>query len=159
MKRFTWKKIVCALLITATLMAPVSASASSVARIMKVSADWARMRSIDGEEVARLRKGTKVLYWGAKEDQMLKVMTSNGKTGYVYKDYLSLYGAMKKSAVHVTTKSTKMYKASGSSLKRNGTLSKGKYVVVYKTSGDWAFIKTMSGKSAYVKKANLKKAF
>lgn len=159
MKRITWKKIVCALLITATLMAPVSASAASIARIMKVSTDWARLRDSEGEQVARLRKGTKVLYWGSKEGQMLKVMTSSGKSGYIYQEYLSTYGAMKKNAIYVTTKSTKMYKASGSSLKRSGTLGKGKYVVVFKTSGDWAYIKTMSGKGAYVKKANLKKAF
>ena len=72
---------------------------------------------------------------------------------------LSVYGAVKKSSVYVTRAKTKLYKRSGSSLKGNGTLSAGKYVVVYRTYGNWAYVKTMSGKGAYVNKNYLKKAF
>ena len=163
MKRNLLKSVLCSLLVVVLLAAPVSGLASSsLALIMKVNGDWVRMRESadEGSEVlARLRKGTKVLYWGEREDEMYKVRTSGGSVGYIYKGYLSTYGAMKKSQVYVTTGTTKLYKRSGSSLKGNGTLAKGKYVVVYKTSGDWAFIKTMTGKSAYCLKSTLKKAF
>lgn len=158
MKRIM-KSFVSLLLIVAMFAIPMSASAASVARIMKVNGDWVRMRDKDGTQIARLRKGTKVLYWGVKDGAMYKVMTSSGKTGYVYGSYLTTYGAMKKNQVYVTTASTKMYKTSGNKLVGNGTLAKGKYVLVYKTSGDWAYIKTMTGKSAFVKKATLAKAF
>ena len=163
MKRKVLKSVLCSLLILAMMMAPMSALASSsLALILKVNGDWVRMRdgAEEGDEViARLRKGTKVLYWGEREDEMYKVLTSTGKQGYIYKGYLSTYGAMKKSQVYVTSGTTKLYKRSGSSLKGNGTLGSGKYVVVYKTSGNWAYIKTMTGKSAYCLKSTLKKAF
>ena len=163
MKRRVLQSVLCSLLIVAMFMMPMSALASSkVALIMRVKGDWVRMRDgadEDDEVIARLRKGTKVLYWGDREDEMCKVLTSNGKQGYVYKDYLSVYGAMKKSQVYITNATTRLYKRSGSSLKRNGSLAKGKYVVVYKTSGNWAYIKTMSGKSAYCQKSTLERAF
>ena len=159
MKRNVMKSFICILMILAMLMAPMTASAASVARIMKTNSDWVRMRSSSGEQIARLRKGTKVLYWGSKIDEMYKVMTSNGKTGYIYKDYLSTYGAMNLKSVYITTATTQMYNRSGSSLKKSGKLASGKYVMVYKTSGNWAYIKTMSGKGAFVQKDTLKRAF
>lgn len=163
MKRKVLKSVLCSLLAIAMLMAPMSALASTkTALILKVNADWVRMRDgsdVGDDVITRLRKGTKVLYWGVHDDEMYKVLTSSGKTGYIYKGYLSTYGAMKLNQVYITTGSTKLYKRSGSSLKGNGTLAKGKYVVVYKTSGGWAYIKTMSGKSAYCQTATLKRAF
>jgi len=159
MKRNVMKSFICFLMIVAMLMAPMTASAASVARIMKINADWVRLRDANGGQIARLRKGTKVLYWGSREDDMYKVLTSSGKTGYIYKDYLTTYGAMKLSSVYVTTASTQMYNRSGSSLKKDGRLASGKYVMVYKTSGNWAYIKTMTGKGAFVQKDTLKKAF
>ena len=159
MKRNVIKSVLCFMMILAMLMAPMTASAASVARIMKINTDWVRLRDASGAQVARLRKGTKVLYWGSKNDEMYKVMTSNGKTGYIYKDYLTTYGAMRLSSVYVTTATTQMYNRSGSSLKKDGKLASGKYVMVYKTSGNWAYIKTMSGKGAFVQRDTLKKAF
>ena len=159
MKRNVMKSFICFVMILAMLMAPMTASAASIARIMKVNTDWVRMRSSNGAQVASLRKGTKVLYWGSRIDEMYKVMLSNGKTGYIYKDYLSTYGAMNLNSIYVTTATTQLYNRSGSSLKKSGKLASGKYVMIYKTSGDWAYIKTMSGKGAFVQKGTLKKAF
>lgn len=159
MKRITWKSIVCALLIVVTLMAPMSASAASTAKIMKVNGNWVRVRDKDGDQIATVHKGTKVLYWGEKSGQMYKILMTNGKTGYIYKDYLTTYGAMKLSSVYVTKETTKLYKASGSNLRRSGSLAKGKYVCVYKTQGEWAYVKTMAGNSYFVQKDSIKKAF
>ena len=157
------KSVICSLLIVAMLAGSAPAfAASSIARIMKVNTDYVRMResaSVGSDVITRLRKGTKLLYWGVKDDAMYKVLTSSGKTGYVYGGYLTTYGAMNLKSLYVTTASTQMYKRSGSSLKKNGVLAKGKYVVVYKAAGGWAYVKTMTGKGAYVKTANLKRAF
>lgn len=162
MKR-VMKSLICSLLIVAMLAASAPAfAASSVARIMKVNTDYARIRESASEGsavIARLRKGTKLLYWGVKDDAMYKVLTSSGKTGYVYGGYLSTYGAMNLKSVYITTARTQLYKRSGSSLKKNGTLAKGKYVMVYKAANGWAYIKTMTGKGAYVQTSNLKRAF
>lgn len=159
MKRSVLKTFICFMMILAMLMAPMTASAASIARIMKTNVDWVRLRDANGEQIARLRKGAKVLYWGSKDDEMCRVITTSGKTGYVYKKYLSTYGAMRLDSVYITTASTQMYNRSGSSLKKSGKLAAGKYVMVYKTSGNWAYVKTMSGKGAFVQKGTLKKAF
>jgi len=157
------KAVVCSLLIVAMLAASAPAfAASSIARIMKVNTDYTRLRESADQGsavITRLRKGTKLLYWGVKDDAMYKVLTSTGKTGYVYGKYLTTYGAMNLKSVYVTKNLTQMYKRSGSSLKKNGVLSKGKYVMVYKTANGWAYVKTMTGKGAYVKTENLKRAF
>lgn len=160
MKRKVLKSIVCVLLIVSMLAASMPAfAASSVVRIVKVNVSNARLRDTDGSVITNLKKGTKLLYWGEKSDAMYKVVTSNGKTGYVYGQYLSTYGAMKLNKVYITTAATTLYKRSGSSLRTAGKLPAGKYVMVYQTAGGWAYIKTMTGKSAYVKTENLKRAF
>ena len=66
---------------------------------------------------------------------------------------------MRLDSVYKTTATTQMYNRSGSSLKKSGKLASGKYVMDYKTSGKWAYIKTMNGKGAFVQKGTLKKAF
>lgn len=162
MKRNIWKSIVCGLMLVVMLATSMPASAASVARILKVNADYVRMHNVTAEGsvvTRRLRKGTKVLYWGESKDSMCKVLTSDGNTGYVYKGYLTNYGAMSLKKVYVTTAATQTYKRSGNSLKKSTKLAKGKYVMVVKASGDWVQAKTMSGKTVYMKKTNLKKAF
>ena len=158
MKRNVVKSFICFIIILAMLMAPMTASAA-IARIMKVNTDWARMRSSDGTQIASLRRGTKVLYWGSRNDEMCKVMLSNGKTGYIYKDYLSTYGAMNLDSIYITTATTQMYNRSSNTLKKSGSLAAGRYVMIYKTSGNWAYIKTMSGKGAFVMRDTLERAF
>jgi len=134
-------------------------AASSVARIMKVNANNVRLRESDGSVITNLKKGTQLLYWGVKDDAMYKVVTNNGKMGYVYGQYLSTYGAMKLDKVYITTDKITLYKRSGTTLKANGSLAEGKYVMVYKAASGWAYIKTMTGKGAYVKTEDLKRAF
>lgn len=156
------KMIVCSLLIVAMLAVSLPASAaSSIACIMKVTTDYARMRSSaeDGSVIASLRKGTKLLYWGVHDGAMCKVMTSSGITGYVYGPYLTTYGAMNLDSVYVTTATTAMYRRSGGTLVSSGYLGKGRYVAVYGVYNGWAFIKTMSGASAFIKTDNLSKVF
>jgi len=150
------KAVLCFIMIVAMLAAPLSASAASVARIMRVNGDWVRMHDADGAFLGHLRKGTKVLYWGVKDDAMYKVMLSSGKTCYVYKEYLTTYGAMYLDKIFVTNGSPKMYNGSREQI---STLRKGRYVMVYKTAAGWAYVKTMGGQGGFVQTANLDKAF
>ena len=39
------------------------------------------------------------------------------------------------------------------------TLKSGTYMLVYKTNGNWAYVKSMSGKSGYVKLSSIRKVF
>ena len=167
MKRRIMKSILCSLLVIALLSAPVSAlAAKKVAYILKVSVSGAPgtyMRSgstkAGGKEsdiIGSLRNGQKVVYWGQKSGQMLKVMTSSGETGYVYQDNLKSYGAISSKQVYVTKGSTTVYKRSGA---KKGTIAKNKPVFVYATRGEWAMIKTIGGATGYVKTSAIQKAF
>ena len=162
MKRRILKVLVCLVMIV-TCMAPVAATAASKpAYILKVSADYARMRKGpygSYDIITTLRRGTKVLYGGQNAGEYCKVYTTNGTSGYVYKKYLSTYGAVKKSNIYRTKSSAPFYKRSGSSLKRSGSVAKNQFVLVYKKNGDWAYVKSLTGRSGYMKLSYLKKAF
>ena len=162
MKRNIWKAIVCMVLVVLLGAAPLaSASASSLAYIMKVNVSDARLREKPGNSdvVVKLKKGTKVLYWGVRSGSFYKVSTTSGDTGYIYADFLSNYGTVKKSMVGFTESDAPVYRRSGSSMRRCGTLAEDSLVLVYKTNNGWAYIKTVSGKSGYMKLSDLQKAF
>ena len=162
MKRKLFKVVVCLTLIFSMVIAPICASAGSTAYILKVNASWVHLRDKSGSDskiLASLKRGTKVLYWGKMDHQMCKVYTASGKTGYIYKDYLSNYGAVKKSQIGITTKDTPVYKLSGGKLKKNGTAKKGTMVLVYGYNSSWVRCKSVSGKTGYIPRSAIKKAF
>ena len=172
MKRKVLKSILCSLLIVALISAPMSAlAASKVAYILKVyTTDSTRKVNVrsgsslkggNGSSgiIGTLKTGTRVLYWGEKSGQMLKIMTNNGQVGYIYQGNLKTYGAMSRKQVYLTSASTAVYKRSGSTMKRSGTIGKGKPVFVYGIKGGYALVKNLAGGSGYIKTSALKKAF
>ena len=161
MKRKLLKPIVCLTLAAMTFAMPLSASAASLAHIVKINVSDARLREGPGDTdvVAKLKRGTKVLYWGEKKNSFCKVVTTGGKTGYIYEDFLSEYGTVKKSMLYTTEKSTPLYKKSGSSMKKSGSIKADQLVLVYKTNGSWAYVKTVTGKSGYCKLSYLDDVF
>lgn len=161
MRQKLLKPIVCMLLAIMTVVMPLSASAASLVHIVKVNVTDARLRAEtgDGSIVKTLSKGTKLLYMGEKKGRFCKVLTGKGLTGYVYQDFLSDYGTVKKSMLYYTEKSTPIYKKSGKSLKRNGSLAKNTLVLVYKTNDSWAYVKSMNGKSGYCRLSYLDDLF
>ena len=161
MKRNFLKFVVCMMLIAAMLAAPMSASAASMAHIMKINVSDARLRVAPGdtEIIAKLRRSTKVLYWGVEDDNYCKIATLDGEVGYVFEDYLSHYGTVKQSMVYTNDSKISLYKKSGDSLKKSGSISADQLILVYKTSGDWAQIKTITGKSGYCNLSSLNKVF
>lgn len=161
MKRNLWRSILCLALVLVLTLAPLSAlAASKTAKILKVNVDKARMReSSSGEIITTLNKGTKVLYLNKKDGAYCKVCTTNGTTGYVYQGFLSSYGAVRADQVYVTKSSITLYKKSGNSLRKSSTIKEGVYMLVYKTNGSWAQVKSMTGKSGYVRLSGIKKVF
>ena len=161
MKRNLWRSILCLSQILVLVLAPMSGvAATKTAKILKINVDQARMRTgASGEIITTLARGTKVLYLNRTDGAYCKVCTTNGTTGYVYKGFLSSYGSVRADQVYVTTGSTTLYKLSGNSLRKSSTLKSGTYMLVYKTNGNWAYVKSMSGKSGYVKLSSIRKVF
>ena len=147
------------MLMVSTVLAPVSASASGVVKILKVNVDGARLRVRSGDKLVEqnysLSKGERVFFAGKTYRSAYYVCTSSGKKGYVYKKFLSSYGAVNTKQVYRVTKSAGLYKKAGSGKK--ATVSKGKYVMVYEVRGGWAYVKTVSGKGGYMKTSCLTK--
>lgn len=161
MKRRVLWVAVCMMLIISTIIAPVSASASSsVAKIMKINTNANLRNPSDYEDIIGfLKKGTKVLWAGKTKKAFLLVTTTDGKTGYIYKDYLSSYGAVNKNQIYKTKSSAKIYKKASTSSSKVTSVGKGRYVLVYARSSSWAYVKTTSGKGGYMKMSALSKAF
>ena len=155
MKRNILKSILCSLLIVALLAAPASAfAASGVAYIFKVAvsdAPGTYMRSGKSSDnnavVGSLKNGTKVLYLGSSNGHMLQVMTPSGDVGYVYKGNLATYGAIGKSRIYVTAKSTGVY---NSAKKKVGNVGAGVPVVLFSTSGKYSLVRSITGTAAYI---------
>ena len=158
MKRRILMVALCMMLIVSTVLAPVSASASTV-KIMKVNVEGARMRKGSGLFINKpsLKKGERVFYAGKQYKAFYYVCTASGRKGYVYKRYLSSYGAVNSKQIFYTTGKTKIYKKPNSKSSRIGSIAKHRYIIVYEIRGNWAYIKTMSGKGGFVKISSLKR--
>lgn len=163
MKRNWMRSVLCLLLVLTLAIAPMCAFASTkTAKILRVNADQARLRSGPSGAygvITKLNAGTKVLYMNKKSGAYCKVCTTDGTVGYMYHGLLSSYGTVRQDQVYVTTGSTTLYRLSGNSLRKSSTLKSGTYMLVYKTNGNWAYVKSMSGKSGYVKLSSIRKVF
>lgn len=149
--------LLCLMLLVSAFAIP--ASATSVVKVMKVNVNGARLRSGAGDYpvITSLKKGTRVLFTGKKVNSFYQVRTSGGKVGYVYKKFLSSYGAATSKQVYYTTKAVTMRKkasAKSSGVKR---LKAHTLVLAYQVRGTWVYVKTLSGKGGYVKATALAK--
>ena len=164
MKRRILTALLCVILVAATLIAPVSASAASSRKkieILQVTVDGARVRSGPGSSydvVTSVKNGAKVFYLGKEKSSFYYIRTDHGVKGYMYKGFLKSYGAAYASQVYYATKRTKVYKKASSGSSKKTTLTKGQHVIVYQVKGNWAYIKTLGGTGGFVKKSALKKA-
>lgn len=160
MKRKMLLAAICLMLVLSTVIAPVSASAKSVVKVMKITVDGARLRTGPGDYpwTKSLKKGTKVLYAGKKEKAFCYVKTSDGSTGWVFNEFLGAYGAVNSGSVYRTTGKATLYKKNSTHSSRVTSVSKNSFILVYATKGGWAYVKTMSGKGGFMQLKNLKKA-
>ena len=162
-KKF-FKTMLCLILVL-VCAAPAclpSASAVKAAKILRVNASGVRLHYTaegKGEEnmILSMKKGTKVLFLGMKNKSWAEVALSNGLTGYVYKGYLSEYGAVAARSVYeVSDKKLSCYRRSGNRLKKTSSrLSRGSIVFVRATKNNYAYVTTLSGKKTFVKLSGL----
>ena len=157
MKRRLMVAMVCLVMLVSIVATPFSASAS-VAKILKINKN-ANLRNPDDyyDVLSYLKKGTKVLWTGKTKKAFYLVTTTSGKTGYVFRDNLSEYGAVNKNQIYVTRSSAKIYKKPSTSSRCVAKLGSHKYVLVYTTQNGWDYVKTTSGKGGFIKTSALKK--
>ena len=140
--------LVLALLIGAAPMSALAAGKKdTVVSILKCTVDGGRLREGPGSSydvITSLRKGDKVLYIG-------------GQNGYIYKGFLSYYGAARRSQIfYATDDGVTLYKKPKSGASKSTTLAKGEHIIVYKVVGSWGYAKTLRGKAGFVTAKNLK---
>ena len=153
MKR-SMRILVCVLLILTVAILPSvqTAFAASSCRIMKTNVDGARLRTagIGGDIIYSMRKGTFVVCTGKTEGAFYQVLTPKGDSGWVYKPYLSAEATVKKSQVYCASSGAKVYKKPKTSASGVTRMAAGSLCVVFKTSGKWAYIRTLTGKKGFV---------
>ena len=165
MNRKWLRLMVCVLLIASMLIAPMNAMAASstkVIQLLKVTADGARVRkgpSSAYDVITSIRKGEALFYLGKTSGAFCRVRTSTGQIGYMYKGFLKSYGAVQLRQIYYSkADGVRVYKRASTRSSRVTSLSKKQHVIVYQTKGNWAYVKTLSGKGGFVRLSSLKKA-
>ena len=164
MKKNIFRSLICVVLVlvlTISAYVPV-ASAASASKILRVNADHVRLHYTaagqgDTNMITLLRKGTRVLYLGTSHKVWVHVRTEKGLEGYIYKDYLSAYGAVSTKSLYVVKSKATAYKRSNGKYKKTTSLSAGTIVSVKSTRGNYAYVQTMTGRKVYIKKSVLTK--
>lgn len=163
MKRRTISLLLAVALLLAMAVVPMGASAATKIQILKVTVDGARVRTGPSSNYAvrtSVKKGAKVMYLGKIKNSFAHIRTSGGTEGYMYKGFLKSYGSCYKSQVYYSgKKGLKVYKKPSSHSSSVTKLSKYQHVIVYQVKGNWAYIKTLSGKGGYCLASSLRKAF
>ncbi len=159
MKRKLMRMALCLVLLASMLIAPMSAQAASTYKIFKLNTNANLRNPANYEDILTyMKKGTKVLWTGKKHKAFYLVSTTSGQTGYVYKEYLSEYGAVSSKQLYKTRSSSKIYKKASTGSHVVTKVGSGRYVLVYATKGGWAYVKTTSGKGGFMKVSQLTKA-
>lgn len=158
-KRGFFRMLLCTLLVAAMVVGPMVASAeSNLLMILKTTVDGGRLRegpSSAYDVVVSLAENTKVFYWGEKSAAFCKVRTANGQVGYIYEGFLAAYGMVRLDQVYYAGGTVNVYKRPSTGGSRIGALGQGEHVLVFRTEGNWAFIKTLSGRAGFVQLSEL----
>lgn len=161
MKRNVFRMALCLMLVLMIGAAPMVAFAAKggVVSILKCNVDGGRLREGPTSAynvITSLKKGEKVFYNGQKEGAFCFVRTLYGQSGYIYQGFLESYGAARYDQIcFAKTTGVRVYKRPADGSSRVTTLGLGEHIIVYKTVGDWAFVKTLRGGSGYVRASAL----
>ena len=154
--------MICLTLILSIVLGscPVASAKSKSMKILKVTVSGARLREGPGdyEVITTLKKGEKVFYSGKTVKSWCLVCTSSGKIGYVYKGFLASYGTVRVDQIYYTTAKTKLYKKPSTKASKVTSLGKREFLIIYKKAGNWAYGKTLTGKSGYIPLGKLEAA-
>ena len=140
--------LLCLLILTLT-----TTSFATTWNIMQVTVSGARMRKGPGnyDIISTLHKGTKVLSMQKANKAYYKILTQDGKVGYVFRDHVEKIGSVNSDRIYKTTESVVLRKQPNVKSSRVKSLSGGQLVYVQGTDGEWACVKTVKGKTGYVK--------
>ena len=161
-KRMLRMALCLALILSLLLPANAFAAKARTISLVKVTGDYVRVHSLpsgtEGEIIGKLRAGTKLFYLD-NVGGWIQVCSSRGVSGYIYKTYLSYYGAARLDNIYyVQSSSLKMYSKPSTSSSKTGTLSQDELVILYQASGRWGYVRTPNGDGGCVLLSGLKKA-
>lgn len=165
MRRF-FRAAVCFLLLILMATSPLIAAPSTTAaaassyKIMRCNVSGGRLRKGPGNYavITSLRKGEKVIYSGKMKNAFCLVATTNGRIGYIYKNFLSNYGVVRSDRLyHTFTRNVKLYQKASTASRVAATLKDCQFVTVYQKAGNWAYVKTMDGKGGFVQLSKIKR--
>ena len=161
MKRNVFRMALCLMLVLMIGAAPVTALAakSKVVLILKCNVDGGRLRegpSSAYDVITSLKKGEKVFYNNQRDGAFCYVRTLYGQAGYIYHGFLESYGAARYDQIYYANASgVRVYKRPTEGASRATTLGAGEHIIVYRTVGDWGFVKTLRGNTGFVKLSGL----
>lgn len=159
MKRSGTRLLICTLLLIAlTAGTLVASAAQSTVMILETTVDDGRLRdgpSSSYNVLRTLSKGEKVFFTGQTSAAFCLVRTAKGEVGYIYRGFLTNYGIVRMDQIYYALGTVNVYKRPSTDASRAGTLGAGEHVLVFLTSGDWAFIKTMNGGSGFARLSEL----
>lgn len=105
--------------------------------------------------ITTLKKGTKLFYLGQSGSYYKVCSEYSPRAGYVYKGYVSYYGAVAYDSIFKCDGKTYVYSRPSTSSRRTATLKDNQFVIVRAVSGKWAYVFTISGIKGYVRTSNL----
>ena len=152
------KLLISLLLIAVLLTATLSASAATW-KVIQVTASGANVRREpgDSEIIGILKKGTKILSTEKTNRAYYKIVMKNGDTGYVFRDLVKEIASADSRQIYKTAKKVSVLKKPEKTAAVARKLPAGEYVQVLEQTKGWARVKTMSGKTGYVKAKALTK--
>ena len=152
------KLMISLLLILALFAAALSASAATW-KVIQVTASGANVRKApgDSEIIGILKKGTKILSTEKANRAYYKIVMKNGDTGYVFRDLVKEIASADSRQVYRTAKKVSMLKKPDKNAAVARRLPAGEYVQVLEQTKGWVRVKTLNGKTGYVKAKALTK--
>ncbi len=163
-KSNVFKRIVCAFMVALLLSTTaIPALAATKGATYVVNAQYPRLRAKpqSGSKVlTKLKKGTKVTFL-KDYNGWWKIQLANGKTGYMYKDFLTFYSNAKVGKLYRTNTSskTKVYAKNSTSSRVKFTVSNKTTLVLLEKKGTWGLVRVVkNGAVGYIRLARLKAA-
>lgn len=156
----TARTMICIALIAILTLTSVCALADGV-KLGKATSDRTLVCNKSfSEMIDCLQRGTRVIYWECGSENLVRIITQTGVTGYCYRGYISEVEDLDEGSVCKTKGDATLYgrKKNGKMVKKK-SIKSGLPVIVVKTKGEWAKVKNLKGRTAFMKIADLKKAF
>ena len=146
--------LLMAVILTVTLLAPMTASAATYYHVSGTS--FVKLRALpdkDADVIASYRQDYAVVTYRKYNKDWAKISFSDGTSGYVMRKYLKSSSSFR---AYVTTDKTHVRIGPAASFSSLGTLNRGSRVTVMTTGSAWDYVSTNIG-TGYIRKSFLSK--